>query len=216
MKTSAKKFWAVFAVLGGLLIAFLLFQASLRYSEFSDKLNTISQLKIGMPADEVLYIKGNPKLVGINPPSASPGEDNKLYHPGIDLPQGKSIGDYSYWVWSDNSINLYVTFSKEERKVINVNCDTTGESANLTLCTTINNLSAQRYTVENTLKSTLGEPDNVTFYNDGEARIKIVEYHDYGLIFILQRGLVASIIKNSHTPSFFWWLTHYAFKPDVY
>lgn len=196
MKRNEKRFWMVFASIGAVIFAFVIFQLHLRYTNFTQNLMVLSRLSLGLSTDkEALYLKGEPTFVRHTPPSETSKDTNsddvKYHKPAVNLPQGKSVHDYSYWVWDNDVINLSATFDKDSRIITSATCYMKKLNIDFTLCTTIYNISAQNnYSNEAYILNKIGKPEQTDFITSGAVKYKELTYQDYGLKFTLVDGFV--------------------------
>ncbi|GLV22158.1 hypothetical protein TomMM35A_20090 [Sphingobium sp. TomMM35A] len=190
------------------------------YEQFLANLNDLEGVKIGDSQDELLYSLGKPYLVrnADYDPKKPDAEDSKIHLPGVDIPVGKSVNDYSIWEWNGNGATVTARFDPKTKKVNRLNC-TAGVDAEATqlVCTTVslvslgrdNNLMGPFYRrSENYIVDHLGKPDREQFSTVGEINRKILTYDELGLDFVLIGRQAVNIYKYESNPTFMWWMLH--------
>jgi len=136
-------------------------------------------LRLGMTQDEVRYVKGYPPIVYGEPDNAAEG-----WLPVIDtknLEPGKKLEDYREWVYEDRSQRISVSFDKDQKKIVAIECYSADK---LGRCPGVAGIADG--STEQEMIRTLGPPERSRI--DGVT--KHVHYTKYGAYFLLTKEQV--------------------------
>jgi hypothetical protein len=140
-------------------------------------------LRIGMPQDEVMYIKGYP-------PTVFGEAENEGWQPLIEtkkLEQGKKVQDYREWSYEISGGRIDVEFDADKKAIIVISCYS---SDRLRRCPSIGGISDGNTEQEVTHK--LGKADSARI----EGVTKSLYYKKLGIYFVLAQEQVYTLGVN--------------------
>jgi len=156
-----------------------IFIINAKFQEFRKSLSSIDNIFIGYPRSEILYRLGTPKYLVDDKDVDKFGGQRVLYIADPDeLPIGKTINDYSIWVYELAHHRLEVLFDKRNNVISLIIFGDSKHNSHWGPIAGIN-FDDDELTI---LK--LGEPTNISI----SGVTKTIEYSDIGLSFHLTMG----------------------------
>lgn len=211
----------VLAASGALAVVALIVLAVSRYVSTAAELTTFEGVKIGDSRAEVLYRKGEPKIVFGPLESASDGVEGPggwgswqhVYYVNPDedpsenkvnvIPNGKTIDDFDDWSYSTSGLtaaatsgDVAVTFVKGN--VATIRCLNFGGRG---ACSQM--VGVEPTTSEEELLRIFGEPSSAKI--DKDSGVKTMRFDDVGVEVLLRRGAVYAVeISGPKATGFNW------------
>ena len=157
------------------------FAAWLGYEYWDSRPRPVTQyygINLGDSKEDVLYEKGTPVDVEEDP---TKDEQFRTIVEVKDIPAGKSINDYHYWVYhgerDSRDPDVTVKFSRQTQRVVSVACYTFLSP----YCPSL--LGAGEGTSEEWFYKTLGPPSRTTLENS----VKTIEYAKFNVSYMLTK-----------------------------